>query len=49
LGATLIQGYWFAKPMPAEQVPDWLYAFEGRSAKTETALIHKHNEREKST
>lgn len=32
LGATLIQGYWFAKPMPAGQVPDWLSAFEGGSA-----------------
>lgn len=37
LGATLIQGYWFAKPMPAGQVRDWLCAFEGRSADTETA------------
>jgi diguanylate cyclase (GGDEF)-like protein len=42
LGATLIQGYWFAKPMPAGQVPDWLSAFEGRSEHRETALMHKH-------
>jgi diguanylate cyclase (GGDEF)-like protein len=28
LGASLIQGYWFARPMPAAQVPDWLRAFE---------------------
>jgi diguanylate cyclase len=28
LGASLIQGYWFAKPMPAREVPDWLCAFQ---------------------
>jgi diguanylate cyclase (GGDEF)-like protein len=28
LGASLIQGYWFAKPMPAVQVPGWLREFE---------------------
>jgi len=34
LGASLIQGYWFAKPMAAAQVPDWLTAFEGRPVNT---------------
>jgi len=29
LGASLIQGYWFAAPMPAGRVLDWLRAFEG--------------------
>jgi EAL domain-containing protein (putative c-di-GMP-specific phosphodiesterase class I) len=28
LGASLIQGYWFAKPMPACEVTDWLCAFK---------------------
>jgi EAL domain-containing protein (putative c-di-GMP-specific phosphodiesterase class I) len=28
LGASLIQGYWFAKPMPLGQVPEWLRTFE---------------------
>jgi predicted signal transduction protein with EAL and GGDEF domain len=40
LGASLIQGYWFAKPMPAAQVPGWLREFECNSAKTEAAAAH---------
>jgi predicted signal transduction protein with EAL and GGDEF domain len=27
LGVSLIQGYWFAKPMPAGLVPEWLHDF----------------------
>ena len=34
LGASLIQGYWFARPMPAAQVPDWLRVFEFGSLST---------------
>jgi EAL domain-containing protein (putative c-di-GMP-specific phosphodiesterase class I) len=41
LGASLIQGYWFAKPMPAARVPGWLHAFECDSPKTEAAAVHR--------
>jgi predicted signal transduction protein with EAL and GGDEF domain len=36
----VIQGYWFAKPMPAARVPGWLREFECGSAKTEAAAAH---------
>lgn len=29
LGASLIQGYWIARPMPVTQLKDWLLDFEG--------------------
>jgi diguanylate cyclase len=41
LGASLVQGYWFAKPMPAAQVPGWLHAFECDSPKTEAVAAHR--------
>ena len=31
LGATLIQGYWFAKPMAAAEVSEWKREFEHRT------------------
>jgi predicted signal transduction protein with EAL and GGDEF domain len=30
LGASTIQGYWLARPMPAARVPSWLDEFESR-------------------
>jgi EAL domain-containing protein (putative c-di-GMP-specific phosphodiesterase class I) len=41
LGASLIQGYWFAKPMPAARVPGWLQAFRGSSVRdTDVSQTH---------
>jgi diguanylate cyclase (GGDEF)-like protein len=37
LGASLIQGFWFSKPLPAAQVSDWLRTFEFGSPATEAA------------
>jgi len=41
LGASLIQGYWFAKPMPAARVPGWLQAFEFGSPESQAAAAHR--------
>ncbi len=30
LGCDLIQGYWFSRPLPADQVPGWLAEFESQ-------------------
>jgi predicted signal transduction protein with EAL and GGDEF domain len=35
LGASLIQGYWFSKPMAAGQVGDWLDAYAGGAEQNE--------------
>jgi EAL domain-containing protein (putative c-di-GMP-specific phosphodiesterase class I) len=32
LGVSLIQGFWFAKPMAAEKIADWIRNFEERAA-----------------
>jgi predicted signal transduction protein with EAL and GGDEF domain len=37
LGASLIQGYWFARPMPPGEVLAWLRAFEGGPAGADAA------------